>query len=337
MRVIGLLALLEGKETALSLADYLSEQAAPDLKTIVEGYSEKSGGAEALRWRLKTCVSQESFSGLDQIHPAWLLETLKKESPRVIGVILRHLPSKHVRYLLEHLPRHLTARLPKLVEAFYVPSEILNEVRRRFESHFVPMPVSHQIESFSFEHLYYLKAEELEILFHELGLSELSLSFVGSPRRVLNVMLNRFNIREAKEILSRLKQFQTEPGWFFQDARYSVLELVGVGLGAQAFLAELGILSMAKAFDRSQIALFETLKQKLAPERAYLLKRYLEEQWGAANSQTTGKRQEWVLEHLRQMSNKGLVDGVWQMSLRVPEGAKQSSGEIGTASAVASQ
>lgn len=335
-----MLALLEGQETALSLADHLSEGTAPVLKAIVGHYSSDAAPnseEKGLRWHLKTLAGQELFSGLDQIHPAWLLETLKKESPRVIGVILRHLPSRHVRYLLEHLPRHLVTRLPKLVEAFFVPSDILTAVRRRFESHFVPMPVSHQIESFAFEHLYYLKAEELEILFHELGLSELSLSFAGSPRRVLNVMLNRFNIREAKEILNRLKEFLTEPAWFFQDARYSVLELVGVGVGAQAFLAELGILALAKAFDRPQIALFETLKQKLAPERAYLLKRYLEEQWGAANPQTTGKRQDWVLEHLRRMSGKGMVDGVWAMSLRVPEGAKQSRGVLGTASAVASQ
>lgn len=312
-QVVALLASLEGKGEAHALLNYLSPQLQDSFQSILQGLDSlpPEGFEEYLRARLKALHAQESFSGIAEIHPAWLLEALKKESPRVIGVILRHLPSKHVRYLLEQLPKRIVMKLPKLIEAFYVPNEILNLIRRRFERHFVPMHISHQMEQMEFDHLYYLKMEELDCLFYELGLSELSLSLVGSPRQMIKVILNRFCIRDAKAILNKLKQHHGEEKWLLKDAKYSILELGAEEIGAERFLRELGLLALAKAFESSDLHIYELLKQKLSPESAYLFKRYLDEQVLRFKPQWAARRKGWVMEHVLDLSEKGAVDRLW--------------------------
>lgn len=311
MQVVAGLALLEGKETVEGLSPYLAPAHAELFQRAVDHLQSAD-----ISEQLKALCAQEGFSGIAEIHPAWLLEILKKESPRVIGVVLRHLPSKHVRYLLEHLPKRVTMELPKLVEAFYVPTEVLRVVRRRVERHFVPMRISHQIDLLTFSQLYYLKIEELECLFYDLGLSELALSLVGGSKEVLKIVLNRFMIREAKEVLKRIKSYPGEARWFLQDARYSVLELGRKELGCRRFLDELGLRALAKAVKDVHSDRVEALWQKMAPEQAYLLKRYLDESREERSSEKKHKRQQWVLDHVRRLSEEGLIDSFWKECFR---------------------
>lgn len=311
IQVIAGLALLEGREEAQVLGSYLTPAHAEIFRHAVDGLQSVD-----ISERLQALRAQEDFSGIAEIHPAWLLEILKKESPRVIGVVLRHLPSKHVRYLLEHLPKRITMELPKLVEAFYVPTEVLGVVRRRVERHFVPMRISHQIDLMTFSQLYFLKIEELECLCYDLGLSELALSLMGATKEVLKIVLNRFMIREAKEVLKRIKMHSTEQKWFLQDARYSVLELGRKELGCRRFLDELGLMAMAKGVREIQADQVEALWQKMAPEKAYLFKRYLDESRQEKNLEKKTKRQNWVLEHVRRLSEEGLIDSFWKECFR---------------------
>lgn len=316
MQTAGLLALREGKEEALQLLAYASPAFAEPFAFVMNHFD-----SETAEQHLRALSAQESFSGIAEIHPAWLVEALKKESPRVIGVILRHLPSKHVRYLLEHLPKRTVMQLPKLIEAFYVPQEILDLVRSRFERHFVSMPISHQLERFSFEHLFCLKTEELESLFHDLGLSELALSLVDAPRKIWKIILNRFDIGDAKEILNRIREYETEEKWILKDARYSILELKGKEMGAASFLMELGIIALARSFSREDLSLYETLRQKLSPDHAYLLKRYLDEQVARTCGPRETRRKERVLKQVRFLSQKGKIDVIWAKSLEQLEAA----------------
>lgn len=310
-QVVAAFSLLE--EEAPDLADYVNPAAREFLQREVDALSQikPENREEELKQYLQALRSGDDFSGLAEIHPAWLLSVLKDESPRVIGVVLRHLPSKHVRYLLEYLPRRLCMELPKLIEAFYVPTELLDVLRRRVEKHFLPIPISHQITTFTFDNLYYLKIEELESLFHDLGMSELSLSLVHSSKQIVRIILNRFSIREAKEILKRIKFYQVESGWFLKDARYSVLELGKGEVGPARFFMELGLSAVAKALGLEEEKLTQALCQKMTPARAALLKRHWEEAKGVANPEKLAKRQAWILDHLRRLSVEEKIDSFW--------------------------
>lgn len=313
---VAALGLSEGKQEAAALLEVLGEASRERLRAAIDRQAQDGNSAEACGRRLKSLVAQERFSSLAEIHPAWLLEILGAESPRVIGVILRHLPSRHVRYLLENLPKRIVLGLPKMMEAFYVPNEILEIIRRRFEKHFVPMRISHQLEAFTFRHLYGLKVEELEALFHSLGLSELALAFIRMPRRAAEIALNRFEIPDAKAILARVNAFQEEDPRLLEDARYSILELEGEKLGARRFLGELGFIALAKAFEPGTEGLFERLEQKMAPQEAHVLKRLIQSQKSKREGSLARKRQDWALRHLRELNELGKIDPVWQDSIR---------------------
>ncbi len=299
LRVIGLLSLSEGKEEALGLVEYMATSQQQALKNILEKYGD--GSAET---NLQALAAGDDFFGLPEIHPGWLLALLKEESPRVIGVVLRHLPSKQVRFLLEHLPKRLTMKLPNLIEAFYVPTELLGVVRRRLEKHFVSFRNARQTTPSDFEQIYNLKLEELEALFYDLGLSELALSLIDSARPMLKVVLNRFAICDAKQILKRVKQFQEEAGWFLKDARYSVFQVGQEEIGPSRFLSELGLVSVAKSLRPEDETSFLVLRQKMAPEKAHLFKRYWEEVRTNAGVEKVTKRKTWILDHCNRLNEE---------------------------------
>lgn len=316
--VLACLSFLEGEEEAKQLLKYAGTKFQAELKPIFENVERipQNKRKKHLLQLLKSLQTQSTFSGIAEMHPAWLVKTLQEESPRVVALILRHLPSRHVRYILEHLPKSLVARLPKLVESFYISSEILNLVRKRFERHFVPMPISHQVESFRFGHLYYLKIEELQILFRDLGVSELSLALITFSKKLITLILNRFGVQDAKVILERMKEYRDISLQLRQDAQYTILELHAKDLGVEPFLKEVGFASLAKAFGPGDTFYFEALKQKLSLGDAAVLKRYLEENFNRFNLEVRLQRQEWVLQHLRHLCEEGKIDAVWKESLK---------------------
>ena len=309
LETIVCLLLRENHEEATRLASYLGSKESETFRDLIESLQSLDVVA-----RLKALAAREEFSGIASVHPAWLVEALKKESPRVIGVILRHLPSKHVRYLLDHLPKRLVLKLPKLVEAFFVPNDILNVIRRRFERHFVAMPSSSRVECFEFKHLIFLSIEELETLLRDLGLTEVALSLVGASLKIVKTVVNRFDTDDAKTILERQRRFQGEESWLLKEARYSILESGESRLGADGFLTALGLQVLAKSFGPKEM-FFETLKQKLSPDRAAILKRGIDERRDGFHALQAKRRQECILKHVKDLCDRAKINQMWLEAL----------------------
>ncbi len=312
-QIISALELLHQEGAAVDLSSYLGEQHQSEYQKAKDLWQKiPTETRENFLWnQLKALRSKEDFSGVVDIHPAWLLKPLERESPRVIGVILRHLPSKHVRYLLEHLPKRVTLRLPKLMESFYVSSEILTLVRRRFERHFHPMHLSRSLGQYDFDHIHYLKSEEMDGLIRDLGLSELALSMVKTSKRIVHIVLNRLGVRDAKALVQRIKEYQHASPHFCREARYTVLELGKNQMGVEAFLRELGTAALAKSFGAEHESLCHAVSQKMSPDQSYLFKRYVDNAKPMSAGAQVQRRQEWTLKHLADLSQAGLLDPQW--------------------------
>jgi len=316
-QLVAALGLLSQGDTAARLADYLGETFRPHLQTEMEGWlkMEPASREALLAQFLKTVRSQEEFSGIADIHPAWLLEPLKKESPRVIGILLRNIPSKHVRYILEHLPRSTVDQLPKLVESFFVPKEILSLIRRRFERNFLPLHTSRTLKAFEFSHLYYLRHEELCLLFRTLGLKELALSLTATSKKIAQIVCNRFSVSDARVLAEKIRECRETDPARLQEARYTLLELGGRKLGAEDFLKELGLAVLSKAFTAGDDFLYQALKQKLDPAEGYLLKRYMDVQGQKGDVLGAKRLQGEVLEQIGALSQTGKIDPLWAQYL----------------------
>lgn len=259
--------------------------------------------------KLKSLVAQEEFLGLGDIHPAWLVEALSKESPRIIGIILRYLPSTQVRYIIEHLPKRIKQRLPQLIDSFAVPAPILKIIRERFERQFISFKMSKEYDQFRFEHLCLLKNTELEVLFRDLGIHEMAMALKGVDRRSLNVLFNRLSIDEARTLQQRIRSLVDVSSPLLKEAKYTVLEMSLSETNPKDLLIDIGLNAFARAFTSDDVEILPILKQKLEPRLGYTLKRYIDEHTNTAVAEICEKRKEIIFGRIEALVKSGSLDG----------------------------
>jgi len=307
------LAAIELGDNASDLLNFLNEDEVKTCKPEFESYLKINSGEREtkLKEKINSLVASERWSGLAEIHPAWILEELKKESPKIIGIILRYLPSQHVRYLLENLPPTIRFALPNIIEAFSVPKPILDIIKQRFESRFIPLHLSRSIEKLNFNHLYYLKSNELELFFKDLGMQELATALHGISGKSLNFLLNRLSLKDAKRLQQRIKSFKNVSDDLKKQARYTVLEVEGEHLGPENLLIEIGLAAFAKSISSSSSDLPRLLGIKLPPKISYVLKRYVAEKSQKNQKETAYERQSIILSRISSLAKENVIDQSW--------------------------
>lgn len=312
-RMLVALAVLDSGEKAALLLSFLSpkdlEACTSAMRSCLE--IDPSEREFKIKGQIGSLIASEQWSGLAEIHPAWLLEALKEESPRVIGIILRYLPSRHVRYILEHLPSQLRCTIPNVVEAFSVPQPVLDVIRRSFESKFASFHISRSLEKFGFEHLYYLRGDELEVFFKDLGLQELAMALHGISGKSLGFLYNRLSLRDAKRLKSRMKELGDISEPLKRQARFTVLEVEGEHLGPELLLMEIGLASFARALSSDHTDLARLLEIKLDPAISYVLKRYIDERLNKNTHSTAAERQSLILSRVARLARENLIDESW--------------------------
>lgn len=311
-RIVAALAVMDDTGAAAGLLNFMSRADMDACKSLVEAYSKEGDPESAMNRIVRHLVSAEKFSSLSEVHPAWLLEHLRGETPRIVGIILRFLPSKHVRFLLKNLPPMLCEQIPKMVESFSVPPEILDVIRRRFEKNFVPMRTSRDQEQFDFGNVYYLREHELNELFCDLGLTEMAIALSVMPTKVLRIIYNRLDVKDAKRLKARIRGLSGISPTFFRQARSKLFQIEGEAMGPKQFLKALGLSAFAEAAAEGHGEVVRMVQQKLDPADGYLLKRFVDERRMRPSPISQVERQELVLKAIASLAREGRIDGSWQ-------------------------
>lgn len=311
LRTIAALAVLHDGPDAASLSDYLPDADRATAAKLLELYAGEADAAFAMGQLVRQMVASERFSTLAEVHPAWILERLREEPPRVIGLILRSLPSKHVRYLIKHLPPMVRARLPDMVESFAVAKPVLETIRRRFERHFLPMRISRTSGRIGFEQLYYLKGEELSELIRDAGLTELAIALADVRGKTLHAVLNRLDLKDAKRLQRRLREVGGVSAALARQARYAILEVEGQHLGPDRMLLHVGLSALAGAMEPSHDHLVRLLMQKMEPASGYLLKRLVDSRKVRFDAALAAERQELILGRVAELSREERISPEW--------------------------
>ena len=248
-------------------------------------------------------LDSEEISNLSDIHPAWILKALESESPKIIGIILRWLPSRHVRYILEHLPKRVKMNLPKLVDSFAVPTPILNLVKRGFERKFQVLKPRSDKKIASLNDIVFLSPDDLEKLFRDLGIHELAMAFNGIDQAGIRVLLNRMNVTSARMLQSRIKSVaETNPA-LLKDARYTILEVALDQEDVERLLMEIGMAAFSKAM--KDLSAFPYIQMKLDPTVSYIFKRHVNQH--ASINKLATERQALILERLGLLIKAGEI------------------------------
>jgi flagellar motor switch protein FliG len=298
-------------DKASTLLDYMSEEDRTACEPLIKLYLAEENRDQAMDLLIRHMVAAEQFSSIAEVHPAWILEHLREEPPRVVGIILRYLPSKHLRFLLKNLPPHIRERIPGMVESFAVPGPILEVIRQRLERHFLHMRICRSEERFGFEHLSYLKAEELETLIRDLGICELAIVFSGLSGKAMRTVYNRLDIKEARRLQSRMKELSDVSPQLFRQARNALLEIEGEHLGPQRMLTRLGLAALASAVGQECERVIRLIQQKLSPHDGYLLKRLANEMKPRGDGGVATERRDIILGLVASLAREERIDSVW--------------------------
>lgn len=308
--VVAILASIYGGPSALKLISYGPEEDEAFLGESISNFCNMNDSEREIQLaeRLKAHMAQEDFTGLAEIHPAWLLEVLTKESPRIIGIILRYLPSKQVRYIIENLPKRIKQRLPQLIDSFAVPAPILGIVRERFERQFISMKEPKNVDACKFENICYLKGTDLEILFKDLGIHELAMALKGVDRRSLNLLLNRLSLDEARSLQQRIRSLSDIGASLLRESKYTVLEMSLTETDPKELLIDIGLNAFARALTERDLEQIPLIKQKLEPRLGYTLRRYIDRHTFSSTDEVGEKRKKIVIERAVALSRAGSID-----------------------------
>lgn len=312
LRTVAALAILKNPANQACLADFAAGPDSEEIRKLAEVFLEDEECTSKMDVLLSQMIASEKFTSLAEIHPAWLLERLKNETPRVIGVILRSLPSKHVRYIVNELPPVLRAQIPNLVESFAVPAPVLKVILERFESHFLPMRSPRSVSNPGFENIYYLKGEELLEVAREAGINELAVAFGRMPNKALHVIYNRLALKDAKRLQKRVRGLQEVSYGFSQSARQNILAVEDGRIGADKMLLDLGIAALGSCLTDQEAGISDLVMQKMEPSLAYLLKRSIDEYRHRSSGSLIEERRASVIKIIVELSDEGKIDSSWK-------------------------
>ena len=299
------------KEKVDELLPYMSSADAQSLQAALTVYHEHPYNKKELaNKKLRALLATEQFSTIADVHPAWILDKLKNEPPRIIGILLRYLPSQHVRYVVENLPAKVQDELPDMIESFAVQPNLLSLIRKKFEQHFIGMHFTRQEQELSFEHIYYLKHQELETLFTDLGIQEMAMALATMSRKSNRMLLNRLPLRKAKELQQRCKNVAKLSSTLCHQARFTILEAAGERIGSEQLFLDLGLAAFARSLGQEHAQLFQYILQKIAPQHGYVLKRSLT-QWSEQGQQLSEERRQLILARLVTLAKDAKIEPTW--------------------------
>lgn len=276
------------------------------LKDYALRWSESVGevgqsGLDAIRVRIK---SASDAAVLQDVHPEWMLKILERETPRVIAILLRYIPSRQSRYILERLPPRIKERMPHFVDAFSVPTLVVQSMRRRFESHFLAASPTHA-EMDSFAGLAALSFEDLPKLICDLGLHEIALAFSDADDRSIHILMKRLPESDARRLQERMHHLEDAPKALTRDAKFTILDIDVESVPSDVFLFEIGIRAFAKACGRAEKDLISALSLKLEPRVGeWLLSQAARKSGGG---ELGGLRQQMILNRLETLSRAGVL------------------------------
>ena len=274
----------------------------------------KEGRSKVDRKELLTHIQRltrlKGFSVLEEIHPGWVLEKLKEESPRLFGLLCRFMTGEKVQYLIKHLPPHERKRLPKVSETYGVSPPIAEMVRGLIEKKLALDFPPRTGDTFAFPHIAWMKADDLRTLFWDLGLDEIRKAFYDVEPQIFRPFLSRFSSQEAKEIRGRIESGRPVPPEVKTEAQKHLVSLSLDQLPPEGLFREIGYSVFARSLLPEDLAWAEIVCQKLSPEEGYRLKRILQE--SVAAKPEAAVKKEAVVGRISFLALKGLIRRYWR-------------------------
>lgn len=263
------LSYLFEKEKSRELFSYLDEEAQNNTNRYLDEILSMSEG-QRKEWTYKVFKSLNTPSlrhnFLSQVHPDWLYEELKNESPALIASLLRYLPGDKVQMILDKLDSQTLSALPSLQETFSLDEALVQTIQDEFQVLFQKSSDTevHHLKEKDYLKVLKLSSQEIESFMKNLGLNELAMAFIDLNEKLRNLIVQRLGSREAILLKERFKSQDKAPEIRQKQAQGHLLDLDIKNMDASSFLRELGLFVYSKAIQKEDLNYFEAVEKTFA-------------------------------------------------------------------------
>ena len=312
-RAFLLVSLIADPTETPALVSYFSPPESQTLSGAAKIFLERTKDAkrEILVGELRRLASESRRSPLAEIHPDWLLEELKKESPRIIATVLRHLSGDTVRYILDRLPAQVLNQMPPLSQIFGIDQELVSVLKKKFEAQFSCPPPLHKSPAggIPFESLHLLPAAKLRVLFAEVGFREMAMAFGSLNQKTVDVILKRLSSRHAEILKGKIAEgVGGAEGERLKQAQSHLLDLDLASASSEHLILEAGLYVFSKATLPEHLEGSRLIQQKCPVALGSLLKKYIERNLPLNSAITAAPYQAEILAALQKVEGeKGLL------------------------------
>lgn len=308
--VLACVAFEKEKAQAVDLCRFVSLDHEESLKKELGKLSQEGTQASErgeLFHKLLAFRRSEKRLTLKEIHPGWILERLKEESPYVLAMICRYLPENSVRYLTSHCDPEVQSWLKQNQNGLIFPDELTDWILTLLEESFTKADLPERKEEFSFAHLGLVAPTDLNRLFCELGMEECCRIFQGTPLQVLSVLLRRLPVEQAREFRDRLREAKELPADVRHQTRLDFLKLP-LESSSEDFFLEVGLAVFARAISKKEKNWAQHIVYKMEPRHGYLLRRLISESLLSGHDSEHTLKQEYVLFHFAKLMRSGQTE-----------------------------
>lgn len=307
-RALAVVLLLMEREDPAGLLKYCP----PGLRTPLAESIREIGGLQGpiqqklLRDEMRRLLLEARRTPLTDIHADWILKALEGESPQMIAAILRHMPGEQVRWVLDHLPPAVLGAMPQLTQTFSVDPRLVQILRRKFEERFPRWtPSAGRKKESSFDLLFVLPPESLEILFRKLGFRELALAFATLGEKWVQLIFRRLSPRDADLLKNHIENRQAVSEERLARAQSHVLALDMKGSDPEQLILETGFFVFSKALLASHLDRALVLVRKFPVAAGLRLEGYIRQNIEINNDKTVMRYQKEINAMIESILSSG--------------------------------
>jgi hypothetical protein len=259
---------------------------------------------------LKGLMSFRAMKGLEGVEPSWLSSGFKGESPRVIAIVLMHMPSSVSRQIVQRLPEPVQKALPPRDALKGVPLELVKLVRARFDLKFATMPIDRDLDEFRFRDMISLTAKELVTLIRAAGADEIAAAFLAVGKRALAEFLGKLPPTDAEELVAAVKRSRSEDQMDVKAAQGFMAKVLGNFNNTDELFQKAGLYRLARAISVEDALYIRQVSQRFPRAHGRLLGEYLAKvkEQNLEDDQVRRLR-DAVIDVALNLSRRGKIDG----------------------------
>jgi flagellar motor switch protein FliG len=224
---------------------------------------------------LKQMMTFRAIKGLEGVEPSWLSAGFKGESPRIVAIVLLHMPSSIARQVTARLPEAVRDAMPSREELKPVPLSVVKLVRARFDAKFASMPLERDVAELRFGDLVLLTAKELVSVVRHVGADEIACAFLAVGKRALAEFLSKLAPEDAEELIAAVRRADIKDQMELKAARGFLGKVLEAFNNTDELFQKAGLYRLARAISVEDATYTRQISQRFPRAHGRLLGEYL--------------------------------------------------------------